>query len=336
VTDYNGFGASTPASLVWTSDPGAYTLAQRFRVTSSGLYVKSVRWFIPTGSPAAPTSGYRIGIFEVGGSGSPVAVRTGTLSATIGAWNEYTLDTPLALVSGGDYRAAVLYPGGYYGAQSGLMPYDPAGPIYFYDGGSFSAGSSLQEPTTNSAAWYGIDVVVTDTLSSGETATLDLLLPVPQLSLTAPAAETAVLDLRVPMPALSLTATGPDTLSPLAAAREAVAAALSAVSGYNVRARPFRGHYRAGDGWVTVGRVAPADYTTSAVTLVVVLVLGADELAAESRLEDDAVALVDAVTRGDLDLQTADVALEPASFVVGAPPAPLYGATLTLTTEVAA
>lgn len=122
--------------------------------------------------------------------------------------------------------------------------------------------------------------------------------------------------------------------SPLAAARTTYAAALSAVTGYDVRPRPFRAAPKAGDGWVVVSRIAPVDYVSSSVTLTAVIVLGADELAAEDRLEEDGVALVDAASLSDLP--AADVALEPATLLVGVNSSPLFGVTLAITVEVSA
>jgi hypothetical protein len=167
VTDYNGFGTGTPGTLAWQNDSGAYTFGSRFRVDTAGLSATKVRWFIPSGSPAAPTTGYRVALYEVGNS-TPVAT-AGPVTATVGAWNE-TAISPVALTSGADYVAAVLFPGGYYGAVNGFMPYDPAGPINFYDTGVFNSGGSLTYPSTASGAspWYGVDVTVSDGASSND------------------------------------------------------------------------------------------------------------------------------------------------------------------------
>jgi hypothetical protein len=143
VTDYNGFGTASPpgnpgaspATLSWQNDSGAYTFGQTFTVDTTGLSATKVRWYVPSGSPSAPTTGYYVALYEVGNS-TPIA-SAGPVNATVGAWNEQAI-TPVALTSGAEYRSAVLFPGGYYGAQSpNAMPYDPAGPISFPSTGRF-------------------------------------------------------------------------------------------------------------------------------------------------------------------------------------------------------
>jgi hypothetical protein len=116
----------------------------------------------------------------------------------------------------------------------------------------------------------------------------------------------------------------------LAATRSAIATALSAVDGYAVSPRPTKSAPRPGDGWVSVSRVAPADFTRCSVTFVVVIVLGPDEVSAEGRLETSAVPLVDAVAA----LLCKDVVLEPSVLMTGTANTPLFAATLTLTMEV--
>jgi hypothetical protein len=117
----------------------------------------------------------------------------------------------------------------------------------------------------------------------------------------------------------------------LTAARQALAAVLSTVEGVTVRARPVKAAPTPGDGWVSVDRIAPADYSSCSATLSAVVVLAADELLAEERLEQLGVALVDAATS---DLGAYDVALQPELLVVGTTAAPLYSAVLTLTLPV--
>ena len=56
----------------------------------------------------------------------------------------------------------------------------------------------------------------------------------------------------------------------LAEARQAVGDALSGVTGYSVRPRPLRAAPKAGDGWVSVQRLAPSDFTRSSATLTAV------------------------------------------------------------------
>lgn len=120
----------------------------------------------------------------------------------------------------------------------------------------------------------------------------------------------------------------------LAQVRTDVAAAVQAVdAALNIRTRPVK-NARPNDGWVIVERVAPATYTACEATLTAVVLLGstADETKAEDRFEALAVALVDAVTTGDL--HPSDVRCEPATVLVGDPGVPMYALTLTLTLEV--
>lgn len=216
MTDYNGFGSSTPAGLAWQNDSGAYTFGQRFRVDSAGLYASKIRWFIPSGSPNAPTTGYYVALYEVGNA-TPVATAGPFSGVSIGAWNEKAI-TPTLLDNGGDYMAAVLYPGGYYGADTAVMDpggtgYDPAGPINFYTGSRFHSGGTLTYPDDAfGTPWYGVDVTVTDSpAGSPETATLAIVLPTPVAALSGAVAQTAALAVTLPTPAVALAGAGAQT-----------------------------------------------------------------------------------------------------------------------------
>jgi hypothetical protein len=101
-------------------------------------------------------------------------------------------------------------------------------------------------------------------------------------------------------------------MSTLIEAREAFADALNAVEDLNIRPRGRLRAPRQGDGWITVARLAPSDYTRSAVQLVALVVLGPDDAQAEDLLDTWAVPAIDAVR----DLPAADVALEPISLSV--------------------
>jgi len=118
----------------------------------------------------------------------------------------------------------------------------------------------------------------------------------------------------------------------LADARQEVADALTLIEELRIRPRGVVKAPRIGDGWVTVGRIAPADYTRCSVTLVVIIVLGADESVADETYESLAVDIIDATTRM-IELPVADVALEPITLIVDGGGA-LHALTLTLTTEV--
>lgn len=117
----------------------------------------------------------------------------------------------------------------------------------------------------------------------------------------------------------------------LTEAREAIAAALSAVEDIHVRDRGPLKAPRQGDGWVTIQSLAPADYTRCTARLTAIVVLGSDEALAETLLETWAVACIDAVTTGDIP--TSDVVLEPILLTVDTGGA-LWAFTLTMTTEV--
>ncbi len=172
MTDYSAFGATTTtgqgggagAGLVRQVDAGAYTFGQRFRVDTSGLSVTKVRFYVPAGSPNGAGSGYRVAIYDVGGS-TPLQ-QAGPVTAVVG-WNEVSI-TPVPVSVGNDYMAAVVFPNGYYSAQSpNAVPWDPSGPLEFYVSGSFNSGSTLTYPATTSGSSpsYGVDVVVSDGVS---------------------------------------------------------------------------------------------------------------------------------------------------------------------------
>jgi hypothetical protein len=124
------------------------------------------------------------------------------------------------------------------------------------------------------------------------------------------------------------------TVGTLAEAREDIATALSTIEGYDVRARPFTSAPKPGDGWVTVQRVTPSDFTHSMATLAVVIVLSPDQAQAETALDEDATDLVNTLTIDTACLNPADVSLEAMALVVGNDAAPLYCVTLTLSVEV--
>jgi hypothetical protein len=112
--------------------------------------------------------------------------------------------------------------------------------------------------------------------------------------------------------------------------RQAVADALNTVAGLNVSARP-KTAVRGLDGWVTVGRVTPSTFTLCMATFTAVVLLAADELAAETLIESLTVPCINALTAA---LNTADVSVEPATVLVGNQSSPMYALTITLTLEV--
>ena len=116
----------------------------------------------------------------------------------------------------------------------------------------------------------------------------------------------------------------------LTATRQAIADALNTVPGLNVRTRPMT-TAKTNDGWVVVSRVAPAGFTTVLVTFLAVVVLGPDATAAEARLDELAVPILDAILT---ELHAADVTLEPVALPVGLNAASMSALTVTLTLEV--
>ena len=117
----------------------------------------------------------------------------------------------------------------------------------------------------------------------------------------------------------------------LTEAREALADALSGVSGLSVRARPTVKTPKTGDGWVVITRLSPSTFSTCSAVLTAVLILGSDAPKAEELFEQYGTAVIDAVTDA---LNVSDVSLEAQALVAGNPAAPLYAIALTITLEV--
>lgn len=111
-------------------------------------------------------------------------------------------------------------------------------------------------------------------------------------------------------------------------ARQATAAALSAVPGVTVAPYPVRTP-RTGDGWVVLVRATPETFGSSALTLTAVVVCGPDEVAAEKKADEWLVPLLDAASS-----LGGDVVVETVSVAVGSTATPLYAITVTLTMEV--
>ncbi len=211
MTDQTGFGTGAPAGLTWQNDSGAYTFGNSFRVTANGLSATKIRWYIPTGSPAAPTTGYYVALYEVGNT-TPL-VTAGPFSATVGAWNEQAI-TPTALTNGADYVVAVLFPGGYYGADTTLYSggnYDPPNDLLFLSAGRYNSGSSITYPASSfGTPWYGIDVTVSDGAGT-EVATLGVTLPALAVSLAGQAEPAAQLAVTLPAILATFAETPPGT-----------------------------------------------------------------------------------------------------------------------------
>jgi len=113
-------------------------------------------------------------------------------------------------------------------------------------------------------------------------------------------------------------------------ARQALASACNSVVGVAVRPHPIRNPIT-GDGWVTVTRAAPYTYGTLAVDFTIVVILGADPEAAELKLDQWALTLIDAVTQGVL---CSNVLAEGTTLAVGQSQTPVHALTITATMEV--
>jgi len=121
-----------------------------------------------------------------------------------------------------------------------------------------------------------------------------------------------------------------DRVTTLALARERLAATLNeALPDLNVRPRGVVKIPRQGDGWVTVTRIVPEDYTRCRVVLTAVVILGSDSDLADQLLDTWGVLAVDATTQS---MPTIDVVLEPVSLQVET--GTMYGLTITTSTEV--
>lgn len=289
MTDYTGYGTDPPPGLVWQNDPGAYTFGQSFRVDTNGLSVKQIRFYVPDGTTDAPTSGYEVALWEVGNT-TPVRTVTG-VSAVVGAWNEVDI-TEYPVVTGADYRAGVLFPGGYYGADVGEMPNDVPGPINFYESGRFNSGGTLTYPNTSSGTnpWYGVDITLTDGESDGETATLAIVLPSLASSLAGQAALTATLGITLPGLDLALSAAGPAT--GFSADRADLVALLAGIDGVTALQYPS-GTPAQGQAWPLLGEIDMSSYGVA--TWHVVFVAGGDGRTAERWLDANLVAVLDAL-----------------------------------------
>lgn len=123
-------------------------------------------------------------------------------------------------------------------------------------------------------------------------------------------------------------------MATLAETREDIALALNSVPGLNIRPRTFK-NQKANDGWIIVNRLETgATFATQTATFTAVILLSADEYKAESRMEELAVPLIEAVTKTDL-FRASDVALEPVVVPVGeSPTAPFYALTMNISVEV--
>lgn len=118
----------------------------------------------------------------------------------------------------------------------------------------------------------------------------------------------------------------------LADARDTFADALNTAPDVNVRARGPLVSPKAGDGWVTLGRIEPSDYVRSRVVLTALVSLGQSAPMAEELLDTWAVALLDAATTAE-EFPVMGAAVEPLQLVLDSG-ATMYALTVQITTEV--
>jgi hypothetical protein len=183
VTDYQIWPATDgpPAAQV----DGGVVLATEFYVTTSGLYVKALRFWRADTSITGTITG-RVYVVIDAVSGSPLAGSdvTWVLSGT--GWLTAALAAPVALTSGQRYRVSAQFPVN-YSATPGYWTTGGAGATDLVNGpliapttihatggdqGSYVVSGSLAY-TLNSfgAASYWVDVTVTDTVAGPQIGT---------------------------------------------------------------------------------------------------------------------------------------------------------------------
>lgn len=100
-----------------------------------------------------------------------------------------------------------------------------------------------------------------------------------------------------------------------------------------VTSHPVTNNTRPGDGWVNVTRIVPEGYEDLGVTFQVTVILSPDPVAADTRLDELAGPLMEAVTTGLSGVT--DVVIEPLALVsTGNPPGTLNAVQITFTMEV--
>lgn len=115
-------------------------------------------------------------------------------------------------------------------------------------------------------------------------------------------------------------------------ARQALADAVSTLPDVTCVARPVPGNTRPGDGWVTVGRVAPGQFIGSRLlTLSAFVVLGSDERLADQKIDELSVPLLEAT----YPLFGISPSVEPQIITAGeAVPGNIYALALSVTIEI--
>lgn len=167
---YTGFGDATPSGIAQANDNGSMTLGTRFHVDRSGLSVRAIRFYMPSGTQGTPAStGYIGALFQSTADGAGSIITQSNFSSTliVDGWNRIPI-TPQGATMGVDYYAGVYFPTGVYGAiWLTFASIRDASPIIFprstpeTKNGTYAYASGIQSPTgESSAAWYGVDVEV--------------------------------------------------------------------------------------------------------------------------------------------------------------------------------
>lgn len=175
MTDYAGLTTTGPGS---GNPDSAVSLGMEFYVTSAA-YVKAIRFWRATTSTVGTITG---GVFQVATAttGSLVTGTNGTFTLSGTGWQTYTLPSLIPLTINQRYEVAVNFgSGGYAATGSYFTSTITNGPLVIPTPANTSAGgqgrfdysASLSYPATpTSGSNYWVDVVVTDSASSGSPA----------------------------------------------------------------------------------------------------------------------------------------------------------------------
>lgn len=159
----NIFTSQTPALPNLTDEPISYSLGTRFTSAVDG-YVTGLRFYAATGAyPASspPGTNLILGLFEDDTQTELGRVSMLSTAVVLGAWNELTLATPIAITAGVEYMAVYRTPTRYV-ATTGFFSSPLTNGDLTATSGAFkdSVGPvDLTYPTTDSTASYFADVV---------------------------------------------------------------------------------------------------------------------------------------------------------------------------------
>lgn len=180
MTDYTLFGAGIPAGTSSFTGTNSADISLQVLATAS-CFLKGYRWWVPSGGDTAGANrSFRAYSTADGTSGALLAGSTVAGAGTWGTlqWNETLLASPVALVSGTTYAAAVTavndsraYEHMWWASGGGAAGIT-SGPITAF-GDSLALGGFTQRYTTPSAGGfvtgttdgelYCFDLIVSDT-----------------------------------------------------------------------------------------------------------------------------------------------------------------------------